>query len=89
MAPRWSSWPCVEEDPAKAAAVRLEGVERRVDDVDAEPARVERDAAVDDQELAALLESEAVHPDLAEAAERDVPAYGAHVPGAMVEESER
>jgi hypothetical protein len=40
-----------------------------VDRIDPEPAVVERDATIDEQDLSALLESEAVHPYLAQTAE--------------------
>ena len=60
-------------------AVWLERVERRVDHVDPEPAVVEGHAAVDEHDLAALLEHEAVHSDLAEAAERHDAHHGAIV----------
>ena len=69
----WSSWPCVTTTPAIRCPKRLERPEVRVDDVDAEPAVVERDAAVDEQHVAALLDGHAVHAHLAEAAERKHP----------------
>jgi len=59
-----------DDDAEDAAAERLERLEIRMHDVDAEPAVVERHAAIDDDDLTALLERHAVHPDLAEAAER-------------------
>ena len=59
-----------DDDAGDALAIRLERGEVGVDDVDAEAAVVERDAAVDEHDLAALLERQAVHADLAEAAER-------------------
>ncbi len=58
-----------EKEPGDAQPV--ERGEVGVDDVDPEPAPVERDAAVDDERLAPLLEREAVHPDLAEPSQGD------------------
>ena len=58
------------EDAPDAAAVSFERREIGVDDVDPEAAVVEGHAAVDEQDLAPLLERQAVHPDLAQAAER-------------------
>jgi hypothetical protein len=52
-------------------AVALESREVRVHHVDAETSPVEPDPAVDDEHFASLLEGEAVHPDLAKAAEGD------------------
>ncbi len=49
----------------------LEGREVGVHDVDPQASTVERDAAVDDQRLASLLEGQAVHADLPEPTERD------------------
>ena len=63
----WSSWPWVTKRPGDPVVV--ERAEVGVDDVDPEAAVVERDPAVDDERLAALLEGEAVHADFAEAAE--------------------
>ena len=63
-----------------ASDARAEAVERRevgVDDVDPEAAVVERDAAVDEQSFAALLDRHAVHADLAEASERKDADHGA------------
>ena len=60
----------VREDHAADAQV-VERGEVGVDHVDADAAVVERDAAVDDDHLAPGLESERVHPDLPEPAERN------------------
>ena len=70
-----------DDDAREALPEALERREIRVDDVDAEPAVVERDAAVDEQHVAALLDRHAVHADLAEAAERQHPQPGARVGG--------
>ena len=70
-APMWSSCPCVTTTPASDRGSASSAREIGVHDVDAEPAVVERDAAVDEHDLAALLERQAVHADLAEAAEGD------------------
>jgi hypothetical protein len=56
-----------------AVAEGIEGAEIGVDDVDAEASVVERDAAIDEEHVAALLDGHAVHADLAEAAERQHP----------------
>jgi hypothetical protein len=59
-----------DEDSCDAPAKGLERAEVRVNDVDAEAAMVEGDAAIDQEHPAALLEGKAVHADLAEAPER-------------------
>ena len=66
----WSSWPWVTTTPAMRAPKVSRARKVGVNDVDAEAAVVERDAAVDEQDVAALLDGHAVHADLAEAAER-------------------
>ena len=58
-----------QDDAPDAAAVRLEPAEIGVNDVDPEVPVVEGHAAVDQQDLAPLLEHEAVHPHLAQTAE--------------------
>ena len=60
-----------DRDPGDVDAEPVEGREVRMDHVDAEPAVVERDPAVDDQRLPALHDRHAVHADLAEASERN------------------
>jgi hypothetical protein len=46
-----------------------------LDDVDTEPPVVERDAVIDEHDVPVLLEREAVHADLSEAAERKDPEH--------------
>jgi hypothetical protein len=59
-----------DDDPAYPIAVALECAKVGMHDVDAETAVVKGNAAIDDEDLAVLLEREAVHADLAKAAER-------------------
>ena len=58
------------EDARDATSKRLERAEVGVNDVDPEAAAVERDAAVDEEHPAPLLEGEAIHADFAEPPER-------------------
>jgi hypothetical protein len=58
-------------DEEAGDVVPLQRREVRVHDVDAEPSTVEGHTAVDHQHLTSLLEGEAVHANLAEAAEWD------------------
>ena len=58
-----------DEEPGDAVAG--ERLEIGVHDVDPQPSVVERHAAVDEQDLAPLLERKAVHPNLTQAAQRD------------------
>ncbi len=59
-----------EHDGAQGITALEQVREVRVDDVDAEIALGEHDAAVDHEQVAVLLDREAVHADLAETAER-------------------
>ena len=59
-----------EKDAGDLPRVGLEHPEIGVDDVHPQAATVEGHPAVDDEELATLLEGEDVHPDLSQAAER-------------------
>jgi len=77
-----------EEDAVDVPREALERAEVGVNDVDAEPPVVEGDAAVDQEDLPVLLDREAVHPHLAEAAQGHQPdrlarggAFGGGSPG--------
>jgi len=61
----WSSWPWVRKTPLMWPWKRSSA------DVHPEAAIVERHPAVDEEHLAALDDGQAVHPDLAQATERD------------------
>src|SRR4051794_22778933 len=54
-----------DDDPYDAPSQGVEGRKIRVNDVHAEPAVIERDPAVDENDLAALLYRHAVHAYLA------------------------
>jgi hypothetical protein len=68
--------PVRQHHAAHRVPAAREKIEARVVDVDPEIGGGEADAAVDDHDPIALLDGEAVHPDLTEPAQRDEPHAG-------------